>query len=435
MGKRAAILMPTSPAFFTALAASDGRGAVLVNPLAARAEIAFQCTDANVGAIFTVSSFVPRVPAGVPLVLLDDAPRSARVLIDGTSSDVDLGSHHGLSIEGEADVEGRDEEAAIVYTSAMRGRPLGAILTHRNLLANARSTNEALSNTKDDHVLAILPYAHLFGLTVTGVAPLMLGARVTTVDRFNPLKVAEMIANDVTEVFGVPAMWHALLTVIERRGIDLRSSTALRTCVSGGAPLPDDLQARFADVTGHELREGYGLTEGGPVALCNRPTNPNVRGTMGQALPQMEVAILTHEGEQRQLPDGTPGEICIRGENVFRGYVGGREGLRIRDGWLHSGDKGVRHPDGSVEFLGVYKPMFTRNGFNVYPAEIERSLTLMPGVSRAEVWGIPEPTKEFDIAVRVFGNVSEEAVREWCDGQLSAYKQPTFIEIVSRVEI
>ena len=442
-GRRGAILLPTSPAFITALAACDGRGAVLINPLAAPAEIAFQCTDANVGAVFTTRAFVPRLPHGITTVLLDDAPRRATVLAGGRTHEVDLGTHHGLLLEGERDVDGRDEEAAIVYTSAMQGTPLGAILTHRNLLANARSTIEALDDTADDHVLALLPFAHLFGLTVTATAPLLLGARVTTVERFNPLKAVDLLTDGVTQVAGVPAVFHALLTVIARRGVSLRD-TALRLCLCGGAVLPVELQDRWAAVTGMELRQGYGLTEGSPVCLVNRPDRPNARGTMGTALPRVDVRVFSPadygaphtvqeahaEAHSETLADGTPGEICIRGENVFRGYVGGRQGLPRRGDWLCTGDEGVRDANGNVTFLGLLKPMFTRSGFNVYPRELEQAVAAMPGVTRAQVSALPDPVKENDILLRVTGSVLEDDVKRWCEQHLSAYKQPSVIEIL-----
>ena len=332
-GKRSAILLPTSPQYLTALAASEGRGAVLVNPLASPVEIEYQCGDANVGAVFTNVSLAARVPAGIPLVLLDDLPRTARVVTADRTQDVDLGSHHGLSIEGERDVRGRDEEAVIVYTSAMRGVPLGAVLTHANLLANARSTVEAVGQTADDDVLALLPFSHLFALTVTCGAPLLSGARVRTMDRFHPVRAAELLADGVTEVVGVPAVFHSLLGAIERRGVDLRGS-ALRVCICGGAVLPRELQDRWADVTGVELRQGYGLTEAAPVCLFNRVDRPNVRGTLGLPFPGVDVAIMPpadyseRRRARRRRPRGAarrriPGEICVRGENVSPGYIGG----------------------------------------------------------------------------------------------------------------
>jgi long-chain acyl-CoA synthetase len=439
-GRRSAILLPTSPAFLTALAASEGRGAVLVNPLAARPEIAFQCADASVGAIFTTAAFVPRLPPELTVVLLDGAPRTARVIANGVTRSVDLGSHHGLSLEGERDAAGRDEEAAIVYTSAMRGTPLGAVLTHRNLLANARSTVAAMGNTPDDHVLALLPFAHLFGLTVTATAPLLTGARITTMDRFHPAKAVELLAGGVTEVVGVPAVYQAILSALARRGGTLRGS-ALRLCICGGAELPVELQDRWAEATGVELRQGYGLTEASPVCLFNRVDRPNVRGALGSPYPDVEVAIFPPAdysvagappaSDGAPLPGGAAGEICVRGPNVFRGYLHGRDGgLPRRGDWLCTGDRGVMHANGSVSFLGVLKPMFTRNGFNVYPRELERVVGELPGVERVQVRAMPDPVKEHGIALRIAGAVTEADVRRWCEERLSAYKQPAVVEIV-----
>jgi long-chain acyl-CoA synthetase len=436
-GRRSALLLPTSPAFLTALAASDGRGAVLINPLAAPAEIEFQCADANVGAIFTTSAFVPRLGTKRPIVLLDDAPRVARVSADGRTQVVDLGSHHGLSLEGERDVPGRDEEAAIVYTSALRGTPAGAVLTHANLLANARSAVEALGNSGDDHVLALLPFAHLFGLTVTASAPLLVGARITTLDRFNPVRAAELLSSGITEVVGVPAVFHALLGAITRRGMNVKGS-ALRLCISGGAVLPVALQDQWFDATGVELRQGYGLTEAAPVCLFNRIDRPNVRGTLGVPFPRVEVEIFPpadYASDAAPIAivvprgDGEPGEICVRGENVFPGYLGGAPGLPRRGDWLCTGDEGVRNADATVSFLGLLKPMFTRSGFNVYPRELERVVGMMPGVTRVTALAIPDAVKENDIFLRVTGSVTEEEVRSWCEQRLSAYKQPSVIEI------
>ena len=439
-GKRSAILLPTSPAFLTALAASEGRGAVLINPLAAPAEIAFQCADANVGALFTSSALAERAPPGLPMVVLDDVPRVARVIADGRTRDVDLGSHHGLALELEPHADGRDEEAVIVYTSAMRGTPLGAVLTHANLLANARSTVRAAGNVAGDHVLALLPFTHLFGLTVAGTAPMLVGARVTTMERFNPATAAELLASDVTEIVGVPVVFHALLSALARRGVR-PSDVMLRVAICGGAILPRELQDRWADATGVELREGYGLTEAGPVCLFNRVDAQNARGSLGTPYPCVDVGIFppaNYSQEPDALPvdspmraDGVPGEICVRGANVFRGYLGGKSGLPRRGEWLCTGDAGVREADGTFRFLGILKPMFTRNGFNIYPRELERAVSEMPGVVRCEVSSLPDPVKENEIRLRVWGAVGEADVKRWCEARLSVYKQPSVIEIVA----
>lgn len=430
-GRRSAILLPSSPQFLVAFAASDGRGAVLVNPLAAPAEVEHQLRDANVGAVFTVKALEAKLPAGTPRVLLDDAPtRATFVAPDREPLVVDLGSHFGLDLEGDADATGRDEECAIVYTSAMSGTPLGAVLTHRNLITNARQTVQAAENVPQDHLLAVLPFSHLFGLTVSLIAPLMAGARVTTMPRFNPIAAVDLIEREgITEIVGVPAVFAAMLAAIARRGGSL-AAPKLRLCICGGAPLPIALQEQWETATGVPLRQGYGLTEASPVALFNRVNADNVNGTLGLPFPGVRISIRDPETGV-ELPAGQLGEICVAGDTVFRGYVGGHEGLRVRDGWLHTGDRGLLRADGRVEFHGLIKPMFTRNGFNIYPRELERVIGAMPGLRSVQVTAIPEPTRENDIAVELTLDgsqaVTEADVKAWCEARLAQYKQPSRI--------
>jgi long-chain acyl-CoA synthetase len=291
-------------------------------------------------------------------------------------------------------------------------------------------------------VLATLPYSHLFGLTVTASAPLMTGARVTTMDRFHPVKAAEALAGDVSVVVGVPAVFHGMLTGLARRGTSIKGG-ALRLAICGGAPLSLELQERWFDATGVELRQGYGLTEGAPVCLYNHSARPNVRGTLGIPFPGVDVAILpplsSAAGQTSDAPApvstspravGEAGEICVRGENVFAGYLhDGDAGLPVRDGWLYTGDEGVMNADGTVTFLRVLKPMFTRNGFNIYPRELERVVGEMPGVARVVVTGIPDAVKEHDIRMEIAGAVTDADVRAWCEANLSAYKQPSVVAI------
>ena len=432
-GRRAAILLPTGPHFLVALSACDGRAAVLVNPLASTPEIAWQCRDADAGALFTTRALSARLPsdiaARVPVVLLDNAPRTATVFVDGRTLEVDLGSHHGLALEGDSEAPGRDEPCAVVYTSAMAGYPRGAILSHRNLLANGRSTVVAAEMNRDDHALAVLPFSHLFGLTVSGVAPLLAGARVTTMERFHPIRALDLIESEgVTQLVGVPALFAGLLAAMERRGARF-TGHALRTCICGGAVLPVSLQDRFAELTGVELRQGYGLTEASPVSLFNRVSLPNRRGTLGVSFPNVDVSIRDVVSGEAVTP-GERGEICIRGDNVFMGYVNdATDGLQVRDGWLYSGDEGREHADGTIGFLGVRKPMFTRNGFNIYPRELERVIGAMPGVVDVRVTGIPDAARESEIRIDVWGMVSEVEVKRWCEAMLGLYKQPAVVEV------
>ena len=268
----------------------------------------------------------------------------------------------------------------------------------------------------------------------------MVGGSVITMDRFNPVKAVEMIERSrITVVVGVPAVFRALLAAIARR--ESTDLSALRVCVCGGAPLSVSVQERWFDATGVELRQGYGLTEAGPVCLFNRVDAPNARGTLGVPFPGVEVElrapiIYDDAGNPRVVERSGSSradalEICVRGDNVFRGYVsGGAHGLPIRDGWLHTGDLGIRAAGGQIAFAGVTKPMFTRNGFNIYPREIERVVREMPGVQAAIVHAGVDGEREDEIELEVTGHVTEAAVRSWCAERLAVYKQPTAIRVL-----
>lgn len=430
-GRRAAILLPTVPSFFTALAASDGRGAVLINPMASKAEIAWQLQDANVGTVFTNSALSGRLPAGTPHVLLDNAPVSAQVVTPDRTHEVDLGSHFGLSLKGELGTEGSTEELAVIYTSAMNGIPRGARITHRNVLSNAHAVVQATALTPADHSLVCLPFAHMFGLVVAAVAPILGGARVSTMDRFHPARALELIKqNGVTFLSGVPAMYHAMAQLIERSGEPFRGH-ALRVCIVGGAPLDAQLQDKWAELTGVEMRQGFGLTEAGPVCTFNRIDQPNARGSVGTAFPGVDVAILATDSDA-MLPNGETGEIAVRGPNVFAGYVNqAADALQFSGEWLRTGDLGWKREDGVFFFAGVRKRMFTRNGFNIYPGELERAVKELPGVTGAEVSAIQNASRGNDMQVSYTGSASEKAVLEWCRERLASYKLPTVVVRVS----
>ncbi len=430
-GRRSAILLPTCPAYLVALAASEGRGATLLNPVCTAHELKYQLEDTGVGAVFTNRALSFRLPASMPRVVLDDAPQSATFIREGGEHEVDLGSHVGFDLSGDPDVPGRDEEAVIVHTSAMAGLPLGAILTHRSMLANVRATIAAGGLTSADHALSVLPLSHLFGLAVTVLAPLLAGGRVTTMDRFNPMRAIELLENGgITMLVGVPAVYTGLITAFERRAAGLRAAS-LRLSICGGAPLDPRLQGRWNEMTGVELRQGYGLTEAGPVCLFNRIDQPNRRGTLGVAFPDVRVTI-RDPGASTEMPRGTTGEICVAGESVFAGYVaGGDGGLQRRGEWLHTGDLGEMDHDGVVTFRGVLKPMFTRNGFNIFPRELERAVLALPGVRSAMVRAIPHPVREHDIAIDVIGETTVDDVRRWCEERLAGYKQPSEIQVIA----
>ena len=243
---------------------------------------------------------------------------------------------------------------------------------------------------------------------------------------------------EVSDLVAVPSVFATIMALAERRGPRLHAS-GLRLCICGGAPLAVELQDRWFELTGVELRQGYGLTEAGPVCLFNRIDLPNRRGTLGVPFPGVHVSVRA-ERSAREAAVGETGEICISGPNVFASYVnaGARQatlekpwtaGLHRDGAWLRTGDLAVRNADGTASFRGVIKPMFTRNGFNIYPREIERVVGEMQGVRSVIARPVPDPIRENDIAIDVRGDVDAANVKRWCDERLSVYKRPTSIVI------
>lgn len=421
-GGRLGILLPNVPAFPTAFfgALRAGCSAVMLNPLLSQREAAEYLEDSRARGVVTIEAMEHLVPPGVPKLCVDAA--------DGViETDLDA-----LPYETTADgaLPQGDREAVVIYTSAMDGWARGARLTHRNLAANLNGVIEAMQISPDDCVLGLLPWVHAFGLTATLNAPLAAGARVVPFERFNPSRVlAALEETGATILCGVPATYVALISAAERQGVPAHR---LRVAVCGGAPLRGEVARRWEETFGIPLREGYGITECGPVSLFNRVDRPNRPGTLGYPFPGVAVTVRGPRGED--VAPGETGEICVEGANVFPGYVGdgGRDAAHFWDDAFRTGDLGCAEGDGAVRFRGVRKRMFTRGGFNVYPREVERALEEDPRIAEACVTAAPDPAKENEVVVTVVpadDSLDEAAVRQICRERLAAYKQPGVVVI------
>lgn len=427
-GRRVGILLPNLPLFplvFQAVLRA-GSSAVLLNPLNSPREVAEYLSEAGVSAVFTAEPLRPLLPLGTTALLVDRLP-GALLLADGAEPrEVPLSGAPTLT----GMRVGPDDEAAVLFTAANDGWARGAPLSHRNLVANLRSTVEAMRIVPDDCVVGALPYIHAFGLTVTLTTPLAVGASILPVERFRPPRLLEALAaQPATILAGVPAMFIGLLAAASRREAPAH---ALRLALSGGAALPLDTAEDWEERFGLPLRQGYGLTEAGPVCLFNRVDRPNRAGTLGYAFPDVDVSIRDLSGER--LPAEEVGELCVRGENVFGGYLGeeGRRPADFHGDWLRTGDLATADAEGLVRFCGILKPMFTRNGFNVYPRELQRVLETDPRIAGAGVYALPDAVRENEIVlfIRPAAGVEldEEAVRELCRARMASYKQPARIE-------
>jgi long-chain acyl-CoA synthetase len=365
----------------------------------------------------------------IPAVVLDAAGSALE------PGDVGPGAPPGHLRAGTAipRVEAEDV-AACLYTSGTTGRAKGAMLTHKNLLANIQSFREILHVTEDDVFLCVLPMFHAFAATVLFLEPLSLGATIVVEPRFAPDLVLKAIGeHGVTLFAGVPAMF-AVLASLPRPAADF---SAWRLCISGGAPLPPPVLEGFEAKYGVPIYEGYGPTECAPVLTVNPPLGLRKIGSVGPAIPQVELRIVDEAGAP--VPVGQVGEIVARGPNVMKGYLNRPDETAgvLRDGWYHTGDLGRVDADGYYYIVDRKTDLIIVGGLNVYPREVELALASHPAVAEAAVIGVPDPARgEAPSALVVLRDGQQAGTQEliqWCRQRLANYKVPRTVTFVSQL--
>jgi long-chain acyl-CoA synthetase len=325
--------------------------------------------------------------------------------------------------------------AVLCFTSGTAGAPRAAMLTHGSLGANVVQMSSGPDRLgPDDVVLGVLPLFHVFGFGVALDATLSAGARLVLAPRFDPVGTMELVTRaGVTVAPGAPPMWVAWSQLPEATPAAFAS---VRHALSGAAKLPDEVAATVEARLGLIVREGYGLTEASPVVTTSVGIAPR-RGSVGKALEGVEVRLVDDDGTD--VLDGDPGEIWVRGPNVFAGYWDDPEATALvltDDGWLRTGDIGVTDDDGYLYIVDRAKDLVIVSGFNVYPAEVEQVIAEAPGVAEVCVVGVPHETS--GEAVRAYvvptvdgaDRVNEDAIQAWCRQHLARYKCPTSVLVV-----
>lgn len=329
-----------------------------------------------------------------------------------------------------------DDTAAILYTSGTTGRPKGAELTHGNLIAGASIFVEVHGLTPDDRLGTALPLFHAYGQVCVMATALCAGSSLSLLAQFDAESMVAMLRRDeLTFLAGVPTMWNGML---HASGDSNPSDfTSLRIAASGGAALPVEVSRAFEDRFGCRILEGYGLTESTAAALFHGPDRPRKAGSVGVALPRCEVHIRDEHGVE--LPPDDVGELYFRGPVVMKGYWNRPEETAevLHDGWLRTGDLGLKDVDGDVRIVGRQKDLVIRGGYNVYPLEVEEVLYQHPDIVEAAVIGIPDEHYGEEVAAIVVlrGGVQPDtpALRDWAKERLSAYKVPHVIVYVQEL--
>lgn len=288
-----------------------------------------------------------------------------------------------------------DDIAVLQFTGGTTGLPKAAMLSHGNLTSAVsmyrlwRDGGRPLV-AGTEKVVAVLPLFHIYALTTVLLRHLRDGNEVLLRQRFDvETLIHDVSALKASQFSGVPTMWVALLN---RPGVEAEDFSSLKSCVSGGAPLPFEVQARIERIVGTQLNNGWGMTETGPAGsrvpfeVARRP------GLIGVPLPGLAMRIVAMEEPGRALPVGEVGEIAIRGPNVFKGYLGDEAGTAaaFHDGWFLTGDMGRMDERGLFEIVDRRKNMIISSGFNVYPAAVENAIYEHPAVAEVIVIGVPD---------------------------------------------
>ena len=331
-----------------------------------------------------------------------------------------------------------DDVINMQYTSGTTGYPKGVMLTHTNIVGNARSQAECLDFTEKDRLCIPVPFFHCFGCVMGTLICLVAGATMVPVVAFKAKHVLETIEKEkCTAVHGVPTMFIAELEEMNNREYD---TSYLRTGIMAGSPCPIEIMKAVVERMGaKEICITYGQTEASPGITMTRNTDPIERrvSTVGRALPNVEVKIVD-PGTGEEVQSGVQGELCTRGYHVMKGYYKMPEATASaidEEGWLHTGDLAIMDSDGYCKITGRLKDMIIRGGENIYPREIEEFLYTYPKIKDVQVVGVPSAKYGEEVVafvqLRDGQAADEDEIKQYCQNKISRFKIPAFVLFVN----
>ena len=422
--------------------------AVPVNPRSATGELVRMIADSGARMVFADADTIETVRAAVgglteALEGADEATRARAakphvVAIGAAARPTEAAWDDLVAVTGRPTPPVDDPEAlaVLLYTSGTSGRPRAAMLSHRALLANIAQVAQVEPPMihGNDVVFGVLPLFHVYGLNAVLGQLLTQQARMVLVEGFDPEGALDIIEDEAITVLPVAppvfAYWRSVENLRDRLG-------PLRLALSGSAPLSVDLIDWFRSTTGVEVHQGYGLTEASPVVTSTLQSATMQPGSVGAALPGVEIRLVDEQGHEPEGDD--PGEIWIRGDNLFSGYwPDGTDGVDA-DGWYATGDVGFLDPAGDLFLVDRLKELVIVSGFNVYPSEVEEVIAEIPEVAEVAVIGVADDrTGEAVVAYVKARTGSDRAelpglVQEQCARRLARFKQPSVIHVVDEL--
>ena len=330
-----------------------------------------------------------------------------------------------------------NDPAVMIYTAGLTGKPLGAVLTHRNLLTQSDLLWAVYNATDKDRGLAAIPLFHAFGAVANMLAVIRIGAGIVLLDRITMDAIFSTIEKEkITYIAAVPRLF---LGMIMHNNAEKYDVSSIDFCITGGSAMPPEFIPVFEQKFNVILREGYGLTEASPVCSVGRRDMLHKPGSIGTVIPGVEAKVF--DDQSNEVPRGEIGELVIRGDNVMKGYYKDEEATArvIRNGWLHTSDLARIDEAGYIFLTGRKKRMIITSGFNVYPREVEMVLELHPAVKASMVVSKPDLLRGEIVKALIVRNpdvpAEERDITRHCRTYLSSYKVPREVEFVKSLDV
>jgi long-chain acyl-CoA synthetase len=434
-GDTVSLLLPNSAECVVAYFACWRMGAVAgpINSLLKADEISYVISNSEAKAILLSSEYLPIVDtirselATLQVVIPFDSEAEATKKFTGNET----------SGVPPASVISSEDEAIIIYTSGTTGKPKGCLLTHLNLVANAKQISSWLGFTEEDRLLSVMPLFHMNAVSVTTMAALYAGGSTVVSPRFSASRFWQIISDYQITSFGSVATMLSMLLGTYPKGVPEGLKTGqLRFAMCGSAPVPAEVLKRFEEIFHCLVIEGYGLSESTCRSTFNPPDERRRPGSCGLPIGN-EMQVVNEE--DREVPDGMLGEIVLRGDNILKGYHKNPDATSVafRNGWFHTGDVGYRDADGFYYIVDRKSDMIIRGGENIYPREIDEVLYQHPAIAAAAAVGVPDPLYGEDVAsfivLKEGGEATEEEIIAFCRARLADYKCPKTVRFVEEI--
>ena len=435
-GDVVSLLMPNCAEYVIAYFACWKLGALAgpVNSLLKEPETAFVMNNSEAKAILVSSEFLERIerirgelPHLKSVIRFDDETEATREFTE---------KQEGGRVVRAPSID-KDDDAIIIYTSGTTGKPKGCLLTHGNVIANARQISQWLNFTPRDRLLTIMPLFHMNAVSVTTMSALSAGGSSVISPKFSASKFWNLISDyEITSFGSVATMLSMLLSTYPDGVPEGLKTSQLRFAMCGSAPVPAEVMKKFEETFNCPVVEGYGLSESTCRSTFNPPDERRRAGSCGLPIGN-EMKVF--DDDDHEVSAGELGEIVLRGENILKGYYKNPEATAnaFRNGWFHTGDIGYRDPEGFFYIVDRKSDMIIRGGENIYPREIDEVLYQHPAVTDAATIGIPDTLYGEEVAAFVVLKdgltVSEEELISYCTARLADYKCPKTIRIVQDI--